>query len=46
LKYEKIQSKAASEESDQPAVKPGARIPDTLAGLEIDMIDKHEMSYV
>jgi len=46
LKYEKIQSKAASEELAQPVVKPGARIPDTLVGLEIDMNDKHEMSFV
>jgi len=46
LKYEKIQSKAATEESAQPVVKPGARIPDTLASLEIDMNDKYETSFV
>jgi hypothetical protein len=46
LKYEQIQTKAASEESAQPVVKAGARIPDTLAGLEIDMNDTHEMSFV
>jgi hypothetical protein len=46
LKYEKIQSKVASEESAQPVAKSGVRIPDTLAGLEIDMNDKHEMSFV
>jgi len=46
LKYENIQSKAASEESAQPVAKPGARIPDTLTGLDLDMNDNHEMSFV
>jgi len=46
LKYEKIESKVASKESAQPVAKPGARIPDTLAVLEIDMNEKHEMSFV
>lgn len=46
MKYKKIQSKAALEESAQPVVKPGASISDFLAGLEIDMNVKLEMSFV
>lgn len=46
MKYKKIQSKAAFEESAQPVVKPGVSVSDILAGLETDMNVKHEMSFV
>lgn len=37
MKYEKVQSKVASEESAQPVVKPGVQIPDNLDGLKVDV---------